>query len=252
VGQASRNAVVAVRLAQAGFTANGEAIESPVGYYDAYYRVEAAADTPLDALGTHWDLAESGLRIKPYPCGGLAHTAIDAALLMRSTHFVGGAGLDAIEEISVEVTDRTFGRIVFGVPDTELQAKFSMPYLIARAMVDGRVGLGAFTDEAIGDAGVLAVAGKVRMLLGPELKPTKSGRPSVVSVRLRDGRTLVQRVDAPKGGEVTPMTPEELRAKFDECAARVLSPAAAESVVGAIAGLDRAGDVRALGGLLRG
>jgi len=249
VGQAARNAVTAARLAEAGFTANVEAIESPVGYYDAYYRVEAQDNTPLDGLGTHWDLAESGLRIKPYPCGGLAHTAIDAALLVRAE--LGGA-LEELEEVTVEVTDRTFGRIVFGVPETELQAKFSMPYLIARALVDGRVGLDAFTDEAIGDAQVLGVAGKVRMVLNEELKSTKDGRPAVVSARLRDGRMLVQRVAAPKGGEIRPMTREELRAKFDECALRVLSPGATESVVGAIAGLDRAGDVGWLGGLLRG
>ena len=250
VGQAARNAVVAAKLAGAGFTANPEAIESHVGYYDAYYRVAAEDDSPLDELGTRWDLAESGLRIKPYPCGGLAHTAIDAALALRASEFADG-GLDAIEAVDVEVTDRTFERIVFGVPRTELEAKFSMPYLIARALVDGRVGLDAFTDEAIGDAGVLAVAGKVTMRLGAGLKSTTSGRPSVVSVRLRDGRTLTQRVGAPKGGEASPMTPEELRAKFDECAARVLSPAAAAGVVRAIQGLDGGADVGALTALLR-
>ena len=251
VGQAARNAVVAAKLAGAGFTANPEAIESHVGYYDAYYRVAAEDDSPLDELGTRWDLAESGLRIKPYPCGGLAHTAIDAALALRASEFADGAGLDTIEAVDVEVTDRTFERIVFGVPRTELEAKFSMPYLIARALVDGRVGLDAFTDEAIGDAGVLAVARKVTMRLGAGLKSTTSGRPSVVSARLRDGRTLTQRVGVPKGGEASPMTPEELRAKFDECAARVLSPAAADGVVRAIHGLDGGADVGALTALLR-
>ena len=52
-------------------------------------------------------------------------------------------------------------------------------------------------------------------------------------------------------GSVKAMTPEELRAKFDECAARVLSPAAADGVVRAIHGLDGGADVGVLTALLR-
>ena len=248
VGHASRNAVVAAKLAAAGFTANGEAIESGVGYYDAYYRVFPGDDSPLGELGRSWELVDSGLRIKPYPCGGLAHTSIDAALALRAD----GLSADDVASIDVEVTDRVLGRIVFGVPETELQAKFSMPYLIARALVDGRVGLDAFTDEAIADQGILAVAAKVAMRLGEDLKSSKEGRPSRVTARLRDGRTLTKRVDAPKGGEVIPMTPEEMLEKFHECASRTTDRTSADSLGEAIRGLDSAGDLGVLTGLLRG
>jgi 2-methylcitrate dehydratase PrpD len=248
VGNASRNAVVATKLAAAGFTANGEAIESGVGYYDAYYRVFPGDDSPLAELGQSWELVDSGLRIKPYPCGGLAHTSIDAALALRAD----GLSIDDVESVDVEVTDRVLGRIVFGVPETELQAKFSMPYLIARALVDGRVGLDAFADEAIADQGILAVAAKVAMRLGEDLKSSKEGRPSRVTARLRDGRTLTKRVDAPKGGEVIPMTPEEILGKFHECASRTTDRASADSLGEAIRGLDLMGDLGVLTGLLRG
>lgn len=255
VGHAARNAVLAARLAASGFTANIEAIEVGTGYYDAYYRVTPGDDTPLDGFGTSWELVDGGLKIKPYPCGGLAHTAIDAAVFLRDEQqAAGGADFsaDSIESIDVEVTDRTFGRIVFGVPLTELQAKFSMPYLIARALVDGRVGLDAFTDAAIQDQTVLAVAQKVTMRLGPDLKSTKSGRQARVTIRMRDGQALLKQVDAAKGGDVIPMTAEELRAKFGECSARVMAPASAELLADAIATLDTAPDLRMLTSLLRG
>jgi 2-methylcitrate dehydratase PrpD len=255
VGHAARNAVLAARLAASGFTANIEAIEAGTGYYDVYYRVTPGEDTPLDEFGTSWELVDSGLKIKPYPCGGLAHTAIDAAVFLRDEQqAAGGADFsaDSIESVDVEVTDRTFGRIVFGVPLTELQAKFSMPYLIARALVDGRVGLDAFTDDAIQDRTVLAVAQKVTMRLGPDLKSTKSGRQARVTIRMRDGQTIVKQVDAAKGGDVMPMTAEELRAKFGECAARVMAPASVELLADAIATLDTAPDLRTLTSLLRG
>ena len=252
VGHAARNAVVAAKLAAAGFTANPQAIEAEVGFYDAYYRVTPGDDSPLDGLGRSWELVESGLRIKAYPCGGLAHTAIDAALSLRAEHFASGIRAEDIESIDVEVTQRTLDRIVFGIPRTELEAKFSMPYLIGRALVGGHVGLDAFTDDAIGDRSVLAAAEKVRMLLGPDLRSSKTGRPARVTVRLRDGRALSKRVDAPKGGDVVPMTSDELRGKFHECAGRAMTPASADLLLDAIGGLETAPDLQRLTGLLRG
>ena len=60
----------------------------------------------------------------------------------------------SLEKFGDQVESINWDRIVFGVPHTELEAKFSMPYLIARALVDGRVGLDAFTDDADLDAKV--------------------------------------------------------------------------------------------------
>jgi 2-methylcitrate dehydratase PrpD len=253
VGHAARSAVLAAKLAASGFTANRQAIEAEVGYYDAYYRTTPGDESPLEGLGTSWELVDSGLRIKPYPCGGLAHTAIDAALLLRAEHLsaLGSRG-EEIESVGVEVTQRTLDRIVFGIPRTELEAKFSMPYLLGRALVEGGVGLDAFTDDAIQERNVLTVAEKVRMSLGPDLKASKAGRPARVTIRLRDGRTLSRRVDAAKGGDVVPMTGDELRGKFLECAVRAITPASADLLVEAIQGLDSTADLRALSALLSG
>ena len=255
VGHAARNAVLAAKLAASGFTANIEAIEAGTGYYDAYYRGTPGDDTPLDALGLAWELVDSGLKIKPYPCGGLAHTAIDAAVALREEHLkAGGSGFTAesIASVDVDVTDRTFGRIVFGVPRTELEAKFSMPYLIARALVEGSVGLDAFSDEAIQDLAVLAVAAKVTMHLGAALKSNQSGRPARVAIHLADGQTLNKRVDSAKGGDIVPMTPDELRAKFNECAVHVIGATSADQLADAIGSLETAPDLRSLTSLLRG
>ena len=252
VGHAARNGVLAARLAASGFTANPEAIEADVGFYDAYYRFIPGGDSPLDSLGRSWELVDSGLRIKAYPCGGLAHTAIDAALSLRAAHFTSGIRADVIESIDVEVTQRILDRIVFGIPRTELEGKFSMPYLIGRALVSGRVGLDAFTDEAIQDRTVVAVAEKVQMRLGADLKSSKAGRPARVTVLLRDGRTLSQQVDAAKGGDVVPMTTDEIRAKFHECAGQAITPASADLLLDAIGRLETAAELQPLTGLLRG
>jgi 2-methylcitrate dehydratase PrpD len=133
-----------------------------------------------------------------------------------------------------------------------LEAKFSMPYLVARALIDGRVGLDAFTDKAIQERRVLALAEKVQMRLGKDLKSTKTGRPSCVTIHLRDGRTLFRQVDTPRGGEEVPMAYSELLAKFHECASLTMTRASADLVVDAIHNLDATPDLRILTTLLRG
>jgi 2-methylcitrate dehydratase PrpD len=255
VGHAARNAVLATKLSAAGFTANVEAIEAGTGYYDAYYRTTPGDNTPLAGLGESWELVESGLKVKPYPCGGLAHTAIDAAVALRQEQITAvgrGFTAESIESVHVEVTARTFARIIFGAPRTELEAKFSMPYLIARALVDGRVGLGAFTDESIHDPIVLAVAAKVTMHLGADLTPNQSGRPARVQIHLTGGQTLNKQVDSPKGGDIVPMTTEELLTKFNECAIHVIGAKPAGQLAREIGRLDAAPDLRSLTTLLRG
>jgi 2-methylcitrate dehydratase PrpD len=127
-----------------------------------------------------------------------------------------------------------------------------MPYLIARALVDGRVGLDAFTDESIHDPIVLAVAAKVTMHLGADLTPNQSGRPARVQIHLTGGQTLNKQVDSPKGGDIVPMTTEELLTKFNECAIHVIGAKPAGQLAREIGRLDAAPDLRSLTTLLRG
>src|SRR5205823_5485293 len=125
----------------------------------------------FDDLGSTWDV-DGGIRYKAYPCGGLAHTAIDAALALRAEHGVTPAEVDRID---VAATSYTAKRIIYGIPETELEAKFSMPYLVARALVDGEVTPDSFTDEAIREDRVIELARKVQMHGDPALEADTSG-----------------------------------------------------------------------------
>jgi 2-methylcitrate dehydratase PrpD len=80
-GLAARSGVLAACLAQKGFTASATALESAAGFFDAFLSLppDPAA---MEELGRTYELT-GGLKIKPYPCGGLSHNAIDAVLEMR-------------------------------------------------------------------------------------------------------------------------------------------------------------------------
>ncbi|MBI2211787.1 MAG: MmgE/PrpD family protein [Deltaproteobacteria bacterium] len=204
VGLAARNGVVAAKLAQSGYTANGQALEAGLGFYDVYYRAVAVEEGPIGELGGSYELVGKGIRIKPYPCGGLAHPAIDAVLEIRAQH---GITAETVETIDVEVTKHTYNRIAFRIPQTGLQGKFSMGYLLARAVIDGKISLDAFTDSAVRDASVLRLAERVHMRLDPNLRSSGEGsRPCKVTVRLRTGQAYSRQVEHAKGSREVPMS----------------------------------------------
>ena len=107
-----------------------------------------------------------------------------------------------------------------------------MPYILARALVDGRLGLDSFTDEAVRETSVRNLAEKVQMELDPELSEDKEdSQPSKVTIQLKDGRRFSHQVDYPKGGRRVPLSPEEIRDKFVGCARQAITEESASQLL---------------------
>ena len=249
-GLGARNGVLAAKLAAGGYTANGKAIESGFGFYKVLHQGAPIDDKPIEELGQSYALLSDGIRIKPYPCGGLTHQVIDSILEFRAKN---GLTAEMVERVDVDVVKHTFERIVFKVPQTSIQGKFCMPYLVARALIDGKVSLHAFTDAAVRDQNVLKLAERVQMNLDNNLKKTDpGGRPCRVTVHLKDGKVLSREAQHSKGSPEFPMSDAELRGKFTECAREALSPDAAERALAQIEDLEKVENVRSLTEILRG
>ena len=249
VGLGARNGVLAAKLARGGYTANAKAIEGGFGFYQVLHQDAPINEPAIEELGRSYALVIDGLRIKPYPCGGLTHQVIDSVLEFRAKH---GLTAEMIERIDVDVVKHTFDRIVFRVPQTGIQGKFCMPYLVARAIIDGKIGLHIFTDSAVRDPNVLNLAERVQMNLDPNLKKTDAaGRPCRVTIRLKNGQTFVREAQHAKGGPEHPMTEDELRGKFTECAREALDASSAARALDTIEKLETIADVRPLCEILR-
>jgi 2-methylcitrate dehydratase PrpD len=250
VGLAARNGVTAAKLAQSGFTANPQAIETPSGFYDAFYHGSPVDTRPIEELGKSYALETDGIRIKPYPCGGLTHPTIDATLELCAKH---GITPGMIDSVDAAVTKTTYSRIAFRVPQNGIQGRFCMPYLLARAIIDGKVAVDIFTDEAVREQNVLRLGERIEMRFDPNLKASSpGGRPCRVTMRLKNGAIYSSYKEHAKGSLEVPMTQEELAAKFTECARRVLDPQDTERTREFIERLETLSDVRPLCQLLRG
>lgn len=250
VGLGARNGVLAAKLAGGGYTANPKAIEGGFGFYSVLHENTGIHEQAIEELGRSYALITDGLRIKPYPCGGLTHQVIDSVLEFRAKH---GLTAEMIDRVDVDVVKHTFDRIVFRVPQTGIQGKFCMPYLVARAIIDGKIGLHIFTDSAVRDQNVLKLAERVQMNLDSNLKKSDAaGRPCRVAVRLKNGQTFTREAQHAKGGPEYPMTDTELRDKFTECAREVLDARSAARALDSIDNLETLTDIRPLCDILRG
>jgi len=226
-GHAARSGVLAARLARKGMTGDTTILEAPLGYFALFAYGEARLDGIRDALGAPFDVVSPGLNVKRYPCCYATHRAADAALDLVREHELRAADVASAE---VVVPPGGLEAVTRDRPRTGLEGKFSLPYVVAAAMLDGRVTLDSFTDAMVQRPEAQALLRSVRPVEDPkipvEFNAIEEGY-VVVTIRRRDGRTLDRRVDYPRGAPQNPLRPEELYEKFRDCARRALPPAQA-------------------------
>jgi 2-methylcitrate dehydratase PrpD len=237
-GLAARNAVEASLWAQAGFTSLPHPFDGARSFHEVYSRGLPADMKPLEELGHDYELVVRGVVIKPYPCGVALHPAIDAVHALKKEHrFLP----EDVVSVEAGVTKYTFDKLCYFVPKTGLEAKFSMPYTIARSILDDGIGFDTFTDRLVQDAKAQELTRRISMYVhdGIEGAWTMGSRPVNVRLHLRDGRVLQRQVDISKGNPEVPMTAEELNVKFEDCARMSLDPAAITAASQALQAIER-------------
>jgi 2-methylcitrate dehydratase PrpD len=222
-GLAAMHGVMAAELAASGITAAPEPLDGPWGFRDLFAGTASPGYAGVAArIGKPLAIEQYGLKAKVHPGCASAHCAIDAVLALRR-----GISPDEVASIDVLVNRMSFDNLMYPDPETEMQARFSMQYCIALALLHGRLTLRDFTPAAIRRAEVRRWLPKITMRhteTGDALPLADNGRePARVTLRLADGRELEHLVQRARGVLQAPMTPEELDAKLADCA-RSLAP----------------------------
>ena len=216
-GLAARNAVEAALWAQDGFTSLPHPFDGPRSFHEVYSRGLPADMKPLAELGKEYELVVRAVVIKPYPCGVALHPAIDAIHALKKEHRFSP---DDVVSVEAGATRYTYDKLCYLTPKTGLEAKFSMPYTIARSILDDSIGFDTFSDRLVQDEKAQDLTRRVTMYVhdGIERAWRMGSRPVNVKLHLRDGRVLERQVDISKGNPEVPMTPAELNVKFEDCA----------------------------------
>jgi 2-methylcitrate dehydratase PrpD len=245
-GMAARNGVMAARLAQRGFTASPHAIDGPQGYLVAMDSERDSLDAAVGDLGIRWEILHSGVTVKLYPSCAATHPPLDALIAMKRREQITA---DQVRAIDVEVDSMTPRLLIHPDPVTGLEAKFSMPFCAAAAIVYDRIGIDTFDVDHIRNPTVQALMKHVSLRANEEFDKGAPLARARVSVYLRDERVVSLAVDGARGYPGR-LTNEELATKFAGCATRTLSESAANAAWAALISLNAITDVRELTRLL--
>lgn len=245
-GFAARNGLFATLLAAEGVHASLETFEHAHGLLQVF-NGEGNFNTErmLEAWGEPPDLLAPGISIKKYPCVYSVHGAIDAAIELRRRESLQA---DSIAAVTVRMHRRRLLPHVRNPATSALNAKFSMPYAVARGLVNGAVTLGHFEDEALYDPQVT----RVMQLIGiDEHNDDSNDYGAEVVVALNDGRQLTASVSSPLGrGPEAPLPDGMLHAKYTDCAGHALTAAGIEASFDMLMRLEELHDIRGLTGLI--
>jgi 2-methylcitrate dehydratase PrpD len=250
-GWAAHAGVTAALLAGEGFTGPPSALEGRFGFFQAFLRGQFRGEELTEGLGERWSVAD--IFVKPYPANHFTHAGIDAALELRA----GGLRPEHVDSAELRVataTVRTIGEPLARkqAPATGYEAQFSGPYTVAAALFGGG-GLGVgprdFTDALATDPARRSLMARVSVTGDADCDAIFPHQfPAVLRVRTHRGEQLESRVMFNRGGPRRPLSGQELRTKFRDNVAGVLTPeqtAAIERAVDEFPARSRSRDILA-------
>jgi 2-methylcitrate dehydratase PrpD len=244
-GWAANSGLSAALLAQAGVTGPPTILEGRFGLFASHLPADLprAFGRVADRLGDQWESRNSSL--KPYPAAHVLHPYVDAVLRLRERYGISSSDVARIEcpvaEFNVSIVCEPLEEKL--APASDSHARISLQYTIAEAMHAGRLGKTAYQDLQNDD--ILALARRVKYYVDPSFPPPGRFK-GEVHVTLHDGRVLSDTQEHNRGSAENPMALDELRAKFDENAAGILSAGERERFVEAVDRLETLDDASRL------
>lgn len=247
-GKAAEAGVVCALLAEAGMTAGAETLDGPNGMarlmvgpdLDELRRGDFAREHgqslrfETSTLGRPLAILEHGLKVKRYPTCASTHRAIDGLLDLRARYGFTAADVARID-VFAPVTH--FNNLMYTDPTSPAEAKFSMEFCVALALVTGGVGLGDFSSTAIDRPDVRAAMPRV---IRYPVDKMESEFPTRVEVVLKTGTIRSISVAAPKGRTDNPLSEGDLWQKLNLCCRGMMDDGRAAQIERALRNL--AGD----------
>ncbi|WP_406020632.1 MmgE/PrpD family protein [Nocardioides sp. NBC_00850] len=247
-GFSARGAVTAALLAQRGLTGVEMLFEGPYGVFNTYFGGRHDRDAMLADLGT--DFRGAGTLYKLWPSVGTSHSHIHATIELLAEHHLEPEDIDEIRVFVGDYHDVMCTPLdARRAPETLVDAKFSLPFLVALAAVHRSVRVAHFTDAGLHDARVRSLAAKVTPVLDASLDWKLELPPGRVEVVTNDGRKFQREGSDYPGSQQAPTSWDQLAQKFRECAAVAAhppTPANVESVIDLVRDLESVPDVAAI------
>jgi 2-methylcitrate dehydratase len=247
--EAARNAVFAAMLARAGVSGPAPIFEGRRGFFQL---VSGPADIDVSTFGRRgipFRIHQCGM--KAYPVVVFGQTAVAAGVAVAKE--VGD--LDRITAIEVATTPAGFQSAGKDpekwTPENRETADHSLPYIVARAMVDGDIGNESYAPSQLHDPRIRAFMRKITVTADSAFTPPRgSAPPTRISATLADGRRVTRQVDTLPGFAGQPMGRADVERKFRGNVGRRWSREQTDQRLEALWGFEQAGEVHSVLALL--
>ena len=243
-GRAAENGIFAAELAARGFTGGADGLDGQWGYFQVLGG-GAELERLVGALGRPHSIINPGVSVKPYPCGSLSHPSMDAMLKLVTEHDIKPGQIKAVR---LRAGSNILEPLRYKTAKTELEAKFCVPFLLGVIALKRKAGIQEFHDDFVASEPMQRMMERVTTVFDPKIEAMGFDKiRSIVEVDLQDGRMLVQPSDERyRGGPDWPFTQAELRERFVDCAAPVLSRDRMRQAIDQIESVDKLRDIREL------
>jgi 2-methylcitrate dehydratase PrpD len=248
-GRSAHAGVVAARLAEKGFTAALDALEHPQGFLAAVSPAGKVDRESAIEAGRVWKLARDGVAVKKYPLCYCTHRALDGMLDLLQAERVDAR---TVSRVTVSTSPRYATILRNHAPQTGLEAKFSMEFAMASALIAGRAGPAELSDDFVRRPDVQALMRRVVVTPDEREDPADPGRAIYDEVSIEsDGDSGLRgmKVTKVRGGPELPLAREELWAKFEGCVRAGTANVRARDLFDALMSLERLAQARNLPGL---
>ena len=235
--------VLAAQLASRGVRSFGSPLEAEHGYY-AMFQGGRFDPSAFEGLGDRFEVAN--VSYKPWPACRGTHVFIEAALDLSQRHSLKASDIESIAvDVSPFFTSLCEPEGIRKSPKTATEAKFSIPFALAVALIDGSVDLTSFDAEKRGEEAILALASRVRHRSNdaPQNQSTRGG----LTLETKDGRQFHSEYEEPLGHPRRPIDDAALHEKFRLClrhAASPTDPASAKRFIERVSALESVADLR--------
>ncbi len=215
-GRAAQNGVAAAKLARLGATTNPGVFEHGQGWAAVLQGLDTVdLDLLHSPFGQPWELVDTAIIVKRFPCCASTHGAIEAALTARER-----LGTEAaIEEVRIWTHPRRLKHTNRETVTTGFEGKFSVQYCVAVALHQGSVGIADFTPEAVARPEIRAIMDRLVAEPMPEERWGEDHFPAEVAVRtIGVTEPVLSRIERPKGnGKELALSETEVAEKFLDC-----------------------------------
>ncbi|MEW6744828.1 MAG: MmgE/PrpD family protein [Planctomycetota bacterium] len=229
---ATQAGMLAALLAKRGLTGPEHVLDGKEGLMQALgpaWKPEVLTH----GLGERFRILECSM--KAFPTEALTHTPLSAVLKLRADHHIQPARVKGVLIRSLARAADILADASKYKPDTRETADHSLPYVIAAALVDGRVTPEQFEEKKLRDPTIRAMLPKIKVVADPEIeKVFPALQRTVVEITLDDGTIHSTQLDYPTGDPRNPMSDGEIKTKFDALASPLASRERIESIQHAI------------------